>query len=167
MQKLERLCEALEREREDVLQQRITTEAEVQPAVEEELCQLRQEVVEKERFSRQLQQQLDEHVASQRDRLGEVNAMLERQEEASKQKDLRLRSVEEELQALQQLLQDTVDVKQLEAARAEVAEGNRRVQRLEGDLIAAIAERESLKKSLQVTEVSPSSPSSRFSCVSP
>lgn len=167
VQKLERRCEALGREREDVLQQRSTTEAEVQAAVEEELYQLRQEVVEKERFSRQLQQQLDEHVASQRDRLGEVNAMLELQEEASKQNDLRLRSVEEELQALQQLLQDTVDVKQLEAARAEVAEGNRRVQRLEGDLIATIAERESLKKSLQVTEVSPCSPSSRFSCVSP
>ncbi|CDI84979.1 plectin, putative [Eimeria praecox] len=152
VEKLEQRCEDLERQREDVLQQRSTPEAEVQAAMVEELYQLRQEVVEKEQLARQLQQQLDEHVASQRDRLGEVNAMLERQEEASKQKDLRLRSVEEELQALQQLLQDTVDVKQLEAARAEVAEGNRRVQRLEADLATATAERESLKKALQIAE---------------
>ncbi|CDJ47618.1 plectin, putative [Eimeria brunetti] len=152
VQKLEEHCEALERQREDVLQQRSTPEAEVQAAMKEELRQLRQDLVEKEQLARQLQQQLDENVASQRDRLGEVNAMLERQEEASKQKDLRLRSVEEELQALQQLLQDTVDVKQLEAARAEVAEGNRRVQRLEADLAAALSEHESLKKALQIAE---------------
>ncbi|CDJ27424.1 plectin, putative [Eimeria mitis] len=152
VQKLEQRCEALERQREDLLQQRSTPEAEVHAAMKEELYQLRHEVMEKDRLARELQQQLDEHVASQRDRLGEVNAMLERQEEASKQKDLRLRSVEEELQALQQLLQDTVDVKQLEAARAEVAEGNRRVQRLEADLAAAVAEHESVKKALQIAE---------------
>ncbi|XP_026192281.1 plectin, partial [Cyclospora cayetanensis] len=148
----EQRSKALEQQIEELLKLRRTPDAESQAAMEAELHQLRQQVIEKVRLSQRLQHQLDEQVASQRDRLGEVNAMLERQEEASKQKDLRLRSVEEELQALQQLLQDTVDVKQLEAARAEAAEGNRRAQRLESDLIAATAELDALRRSLVVAE---------------